>query len=188
MKKLGGFVLFLALFQLFGCSEEKTPFLDCATPHFASKNIDIKTELKRFEKTLIDQKTIKDSSAISYRRLYALIHSHGYYDYIYSEQHKTELKGMEFDYIAKEITWYASHPECHVIFDKDFEESIRRVVNSEISKKKLTLEILESGEIVKILYNAYNKIPIKHFEKIDNQFYVLFRVYEYGSLRNEVYY
>ncbi|WP_281990936.1 hypothetical protein [Aquimarina aggregata] len=187
MKKLSKLVLFLALLQFYGCTEEKTPFLNCVTPNFKSKNIDVKTELKRFETTLINQKIITDNSPESYRRLFALIQSHNPYEFIDSEKHKTELKAMEFDYIAKELTLYSAHSECHTIFDKDFEESIRTVTNSEISKENITEDILESGEIVKIKYNAYDKIPIKHFKKIDNQFYILFKTYEYGSLRNEIY-
>ncbi|MGB5820683.1 MAG: hypothetical protein WBG90_14455 [Saonia sp.] len=184
MKSFYTLFVLIGLFHLFGCSEEKTPFLDCITPSFETENLDVKSELKRFEKTLINQKIIENNTAESYRILFSLV---------LSRKKEKDFGSIQFDYAAKELTYEPQYNnfQCHDILDKDLKKEYMRKGSSgsaligKIDDSIPTERFFE--EEMDIKYNAYMQIPLHHFEKKDNQFYILFKAYSFGYTNKELY-
>ncbi|WP_282117441.1 hypothetical protein [Cellulophaga baltica] len=177
MKKLILLTILILISPLYGCSDHKTPFLDCASQNFKSLNLEAKTELKRLEDVLIKEKIIEDNSAESYRILFSKV---------FSMNNEKEFGILEFDYKAEKLTKVGVMDKCQTILDFDFKKSYEDKMESIMPKLK-EIGITVPGAQSEFLLKSLKEIPLYHFEKVDNQFYILFKAYSFGCLTKNYY-
>jgi len=177
MKKNFLITFFALTTIIFGCSKDNNVFLDCATPHFQSLNLEIKTELKKFEHLLIEEKIIENNSAESYRVLFGKV---------FSMNNEREFGTLDFHYKAEKLTKIGVMDKCQVLVDADFKKSYDTKMES-ITPELKKIGTTVPGQQSKFLLTSLKELPLKHFTKTDTQFYILFKAYSLGCLTKTYY-